>query len=345
MDTSGGLSQVVADTDGSGNLTALYIRNGGELLAVMRPAAGGTWTTRFVHSDGLGSVRVLTDETGTTIDSRAYEAFGTKNVEAGSDPLTYGFAGEPFDSTSKLAYHRARWMDARVGRFEGMDPVDPDEQEPQSLQRYSYVTNNPVNGVDPSGLLDAEAIPKLMGDGVTRRGLVTLLDINSTAGKVQRVVMNENDPHAPDALAAEDTVGWLILTRAMAWNKSVSDVVSQCAWWTNPKSGNRHYVCQFEGWPYQDSANLAKFNSWVNSASAGKEPYFSYILHAQDVGSSIAFMVPTIPVASSVTYPPLFMYSSRPPAGSPDPFMNDSSYVHDGSAGGNNFYTLKSFAR
>jgi hypothetical protein len=60
-------SQVVADTDGSGNLTALYVRVGDELLAVMRPGSGaGTWTTRFVHSDGLGSVRVLTDETGPT---------------------------------------------------------------------------------------------------------------------------------------------------------------------------------------------------------------------------------------------------------------------------------------
>ena len=75
----------------------------------------GMWTTRFIHGDGLGSVRALTDETGTTIDTRGYEAFGTKNVEAGSDPLSYGFAGEPFEPNSMLAYHRARWMDAGWG--------------------------------------------------------------------------------------------------------------------------------------------------------------------------------------------------------------------------------------
>jgi RHS repeat-associated protein len=153
VDTSGGLSQVVAETDGSGNLGAYYVRVGNELLAVMRPGATpGTWSTRFVHGDGLGSVRVLTDETGATIDQRAYEAFGTKNVEAGSDPLAYGFAGEPFEGTTRLAYHRARWMDARVGRFVGMDRWRGIPEAPATLHRYSYVWNGPTNGTDPSGL-------------------------------------------------------------------------------------------------------------------------------------------------------------------------------------------------
>jgi RHS repeat-associated protein len=103
-------------------------------------------------------VRALTDETGTTIDTRGYEAFGTKNVEAGSDPLTYGFAGEPFQPDSFLAYHRARWMDARVGRFEGMDPYGGDYKRPTSLHRYLYGSNEPTDWVDPSGNDDMESI-------------------------------------------------------------------------------------------------------------------------------------------------------------------------------------------
>jgi RHS repeat-associated protein len=151
VDTSGGLSQVVADTDRNGSLTALYIRNRDELLAVMRPAPGGTWTTRFVHSDAIGSVRLLTDETGTASDSRAYEAFGTKNIEAGTDNLAYNFAGEPFEGTSHLAYHRARWMDSRVGRFEGMDQWPVNLRRPWTLNRYPYSTSSPLNRSDPSG--------------------------------------------------------------------------------------------------------------------------------------------------------------------------------------------------
>jgi RHS repeat-associated protein len=160
VDTSGTtLSQVAAESDNNGNLTALYVRMGDQLLAVMRPAAGGTWSTRFVHGDGLGSVRALTDESGTTVDARAYEAFGTKNVEAGSDPLAYGFAGEPFEPTSMLAYHRARWMDARVGRFEGMDQAEGDPQRPSSLHKYTYAWDEPLGITDPSGNdgVDAEA--------------------------------------------------------------------------------------------------------------------------------------------------------------------------------------------
>ncbi len=151
VDTSGGLSQVVADTDGSGNITALYVRNRDELLEVMRPGAGGTWTTRYVHSDGLGSVRLLTDETGTTVETRGYEAFGTKNTEAGNDALSYGFAGEPFEGTTKLAYHRARWMDARVGRFDGMDLEDGSPLRPLSQHRYLYAGDDPQDKVDPTG--------------------------------------------------------------------------------------------------------------------------------------------------------------------------------------------------
>jgi RHS repeat-associated protein len=130
------------------------VRAGDELLEVMRPAPGGTWSTRYVHSDALGSVRSLTDETGTTTDTRAYEAFGTKNVHAGSDPLAYGFAGEPFEATSRLAYHRARWMDARVGRFFSVDTLDRSEDgaDPFGIAHlYVYADSNPLNEADPTG--------------------------------------------------------------------------------------------------------------------------------------------------------------------------------------------------
>jgi RHS repeat-associated protein len=104
-----------------------------------------------VHSDALGSVRALTDEAGVAAEQRGYEAFGTMNAQSGTDPLPYRFAGESYDSTSKLAYHRARWMDSRVGRFQGMDPWEGSIQSPTTLHRYFYGANNPVSVVDPTG--------------------------------------------------------------------------------------------------------------------------------------------------------------------------------------------------
>ena len=82
---------------------------------------------------------------------RSYEAFGTKNVEAGSDPLPYAFAGEAFDSTTNLAYHRARWMDSRVGRFTGMDGASGFDRRPLTLHKYIYGNDEPVGHIDPSG--------------------------------------------------------------------------------------------------------------------------------------------------------------------------------------------------
>jgi RHS repeat-associated protein len=105
-----------------------------------------------VHHDGLGSVRALTDETGTTTDTKAYEAFGGVVASAGTDPLPYGFAGEAFDGTSGLAYHRARWMDPRVGRFVGMDPLSNQPDSPIHIHQYEYAEDEPLSRRDPTGL-------------------------------------------------------------------------------------------------------------------------------------------------------------------------------------------------
>ncbi len=151
VDTTGSLSQVVAESDGTGALTALYVRAYDELLAVLRPTGTSTWATRCVHADGLGSIRVLTDETGTVTDTRGYEAFGSRNVTAGTDPLAFGFAGEAFEGLSKLAYHRARWMDPRSGRFVSTDPLMGRVGNPLSLHKYLYAGAEPVDMTDPSG--------------------------------------------------------------------------------------------------------------------------------------------------------------------------------------------------
>jgi RHS repeat-associated protein len=201
VDASGGLSQVVAETDGAGALKAIYVRTGNELLAVMRPAVGGTWTTRYVHHDALGSVRALTDEAGVVASTRGYEAFGSMNVEAGTDPLLYGFAGEVRDPASKLAYHRARWMDGRIGRFHGMDPWEGSIRRPETLHRYIYGGNDPVSIVDPTGRFNMPsfgAIATIVGIGAT-------LAVGGTYG-ASKILRSEPRPLDPAERAAATSV-------------------------------------------------------------------------------------------------------------------------------------------
>lgn len=150
VDACCGLSQVVAETDGAGSVGAYYVRGGGELLGVRRgPAALQSYL-----ADGLGSVRALTDGAGAVTDTKNYSAYGETIASSGVDAQPYGFAGEAFDSTSGLSYNRARWMDVRIGRFLGMDPLS--EASPPSLSRlsnaYAYADGSPVSLSDSSGL-------------------------------------------------------------------------------------------------------------------------------------------------------------------------------------------------
>jgi RHS repeat-associated protein len=181
VDTVGGLSHVVAEMDGGGALVALYVRQADELLAVMRPAGGGAWETRYVHHDGIGSVRTLTDEAGSVVNARSYEAFGSRTAGTGNDVLAYGYAGEAFDGASGLAYHRARWMDPRSGRFVSEDPVT-DCRGDGCRSLYGYAASGPLTHVDPSGLFEgslASTSAVAIGVGIMATIGANVFDSNS----------------------------------------------------------------------------------------------------------------------------------------------------------------------
>ena len=61
------------------------------------------------------------------------------------------FTGQALDSRTGLMYYRARWYDPRLGRFLQADTVVPGAGNPQALNRYGYVLNNPLRYTDPSG--------------------------------------------------------------------------------------------------------------------------------------------------------------------------------------------------
>jgi len=57
---------------------------------------------------------------------------------------------------------KARWLDTDLQRFISPDDIVPDLNNPQSLNRYAYVGNSPINRNDPSGHCDA--VPAFVGD-------------------------------------------------------------------------------------------------------------------------------------------------------------------------------------
>ncbi|MCC6629394.1 MAG: RHS repeat-associated core domain-containing protein, partial [Chloroflexi bacterium] len=81
------------------------------------------------------------------------DEFGAPQAGQGSSGQPFGFTGEQRDGETGLVYLRARLYDPQLGRFVQRDPVVGRGQQPQSLNRFAYVQNNPTNAVDPSGLV------------------------------------------------------------------------------------------------------------------------------------------------------------------------------------------------
>ncbi len=205
VDTSGGLSHVVAEFGASGVQTAYYLRALDDLLAVIRPTG-----TRYYHADGIGSIRKLTDETGAVTDSYEYTAFGEQYEHVGTDPQPYSFAGEPLDPNAGFQYHRARWMQPSTGRFAGMDPWTGSPCEPSALHRYTYANNEPPSTSDPTGQFSL-GVSITIGAMLGALASISLPNLSATQ-RVGLVVLGAALGALGGALYAGSAVSSLIVT-------------------------------------------------------------------------------------------------------------------------------------
>ena len=103
----------------------------------------------YYHQDGLNSVKKLTDGTGTIIGIYDYDAWGNPigTLPAIANPFTY--TGREWDKEIGMYYYRARYYDAKVGRFISPDPIGFAGGD---VNLYSYVNNRPTMFIDPLGL-------------------------------------------------------------------------------------------------------------------------------------------------------------------------------------------------
>jgi RHS repeat-associated protein len=103
--------------------------------------------TTYLGYDAL-SVRLHMDEDGATTAQYQYGPFGET---IGEEPESYGFTGERWDGYIKMTYLRTRYYSPELGRFISRDIAVGDQGRPGTLHLYAYVTNSPVNLIDPSG--------------------------------------------------------------------------------------------------------------------------------------------------------------------------------------------------
>jgi len=105
----------------------------------------------YYQYDGLGSVRSLSDISGNSVSTYSYDVFGKPDLVTGSADNNFRFTGEQVDAETGLIYLRARYYDPETGRFISRDPFTGFDTNTQSLNRYTYGYNNPVQYTDPSG--------------------------------------------------------------------------------------------------------------------------------------------------------------------------------------------------
>jgi len=107
----------------------------------------------WLVADNLGSPTVTYRAVGKTPASVAlYYPYGSPRTNQ-IDGTGTGFTGQVSDlqSGTGLAFYNARYYDPALGRFTQPDTIVPNASNGQDFNRYSYVLNNPVNFVDPSG--------------------------------------------------------------------------------------------------------------------------------------------------------------------------------------------------
>lgn len=106
-------------------------------------------TMRFLHTDDMASVNVVTDAAGAQTRRITYRPFGDILKSTTTDFVSLGYTGEKRDSTN-LMYLHARYYDPNLGRFVSPDSVVPAPTS-TGFNRYAYAGNDPVNFTDRNG--------------------------------------------------------------------------------------------------------------------------------------------------------------------------------------------------
>jgi RHS repeat-associated protein len=152
-------SNTWADLNGSNGLQTRYLTGDNVDQVFARVSSGGA--AAWYLTDNQGSVRNLTDGSGTLKETVTYDAFGSITYD--SNP-TFGdrlkFAGGQVDSATGLERFDWRWYDPKRGDWTSQDPLGFAAGD---ANLYRYVGNGPTNATDPSGLVYQYSVQNLDG--------------------------------------------------------------------------------------------------------------------------------------------------------------------------------------
>lgn len=150
----------------SGSLTSVLVYDAPGKLVAEYNSSTSNGGTQYIFSDQQGSPRVVAGPQGTVISRHDYLPFGEDALNAvgmrasvsgygGTEAARQKYANMETNEATGMAHTLWREYDALSARWTAPDPYkgSMDTSIPQSLNRYTYVNNDPINKVDPTGLM------------------------------------------------------------------------------------------------------------------------------------------------------------------------------------------------
>jgi len=139
--------QIVAELDSSNTVVSRFVYGSHSNVPDYMIKGGVTYR---ILSDHLGSPRLVVNTAdGTVVQSLSYAEFGNVLADTNSGFQPFGFAGGLYDRDTGLTRFGARDYDPHTGRWTAKDPIGFLGGD---ANLYGYVSNDPVNWIDPSGL-------------------------------------------------------------------------------------------------------------------------------------------------------------------------------------------------
>ena len=191
-----GLGNVVGEYDSLGNLIASYDYGFG---LISRTSAAGS--TGWYTYDALGTTSELTGTAGVVANSYVYAPFGALLGQTGTVANPFQFMAEwgVINQDVRLDFMRERAYFPWIGRFAAPDPIG---LQARDFNLYRYVSNNPTNLIDPSGLQEESSLGG-MREALERRNkyLDDLFHNRNVDDALDKATEAQNDfaKHAQDA--------------------------------------------------------------------------------------------------------------------------------------------------
>jgi RHS repeat-associated protein len=181
---------LLEETDGNGNPQVDYIYLNGRPIATIQASNGAIY---FLHDDRLGTPQAATDSTQSLVWSTSYQPFGQSSNAPATITQNLRLAGQESDLETGFNHNGFRNYIPALGRYLESDPIGL----VGGMNRYAYVSGNPLKSIDPLGLCElgdwlAEQVQELLGP--------------SAANKAQMIGAEEGSATAA-ALEAQEAFG------------------------------------------------------------------------------------------------------------------------------------------